>query len=52
MPAGTIVTYVASVAHSGRTFAVVRVTGRGENGKACTIATVTAIDDMPAAEPE
>ncbi|MGW1026785.1 PaaI family thioesterase [Streptomyces sp. NPDC002577] len=42
IPLGTTVRFEASVAHSGRSFAVVSVTATNEAGKPCTIATVTA----------
>lgn len=42
VPLGTAVRFDASVAHAGRSFAVVRVTASNEAGKPCTIATVTA----------
>lgn len=42
VPQGATVRFDASVAHSGRSFAVVTVTATNEAQKPCTIATVTA----------
>ncbi|MFI1112441.1 PaaI family thioesterase [Streptomyces physcomitrii] len=42
VPLGTAVRFVATVAHAGRSFAVVTVTALNELGKPCTLATVTA----------
>ncbi|MFD4972913.1 PaaI family thioesterase [Streptomyces sp. NPDC058424] len=42
IPLGTTVRFEASVAHSGRSFGVVRVTATNEVGKPCSIATVAA----------
>ncbi|MGW6015077.1 hotdog fold thioesterase [Streptomyces sp. NPDC055210] len=41
VPRNTAVRFRASVEHAGRSFAVVRVTSVNENGRPCTIATVT-----------
>ncbi|MFJ9173786.1 PaaI family thioesterase [Streptomyces sp. NPDC102360] len=41
VPLGTRARFDASMVHSGRSFAVVRVTAVNEAGKPCTIATVT-----------
>lgn len=41
-PAGTRVRFEASVVYAGRTFAVIHVSATNEEGKVCTMATVTA----------
>jgi uncharacterized protein (TIGR00369 family) len=41
-PVGSVLRLTASVRHRGRTLGVVQVVGTNANGKACTIATITA----------
>ncbi len=48
VPLGSAVTFVASVIHSGQTFAVSRVDVRNAEGKICAAGTVTASSVPPA----